>query len=141
MTSILSRILFKSPIYILATVLLAAAPQIGQASTSSQPVDKHARKIEKRLARFRPGAYLDFEFRDASETFGALGELSGTSFQFTDSDSNKIETRSYADLERVKPAKEFIGEGSQHRHVRLLVPALVTAGAAAAGIATYEVVR
>jgi hypothetical protein len=48
----------------------------------------------------------------------------------------------YADLVEVKKAREYIGEGSEPRHhVHLLVPVLICAGAAAAGIATYEVVR
>jgi len=42
----------------------------------------------------------------------------------------------------VKKAKEYIGEGSEPRHhVRLLLPVLIGAGAAAAGIATYEAVH
>jgi len=121
--------------------LLIALPPACQAQ-SDPPLDKHARKIEKRLARFRPGTYLDFEFRDSSQNFGALGPLSDASFQFTDSESNKTETHLYADVARVSKAKEYIGEGSEPRHhVRLLVPVLVGAGAAAAGIATYEVVH
>jgi len=109
---------------------------------SSVPLNKHARKIEKRLAKFRQGTFLDFEFRDSSQTFGSLGPLSATSFQFTDADSNRTQTHLYSDLVHVKQAREYIGEGSEPRHhVRLLVPVMISAGAAAAGIATYEVLR
>jgi hypothetical protein len=136
----------KSTIHIFAALALAfftllAAAQLAQAQ-SSAPLDKHARRIEKRLTKFRQGAFLDFEFRDSSQTFGSLGTLSAASFQFTDADNNKTQTHLYADLVQVKKAKEYIGEGSEPRHhVRLLVPVLIGAGAAAAGIATYEAVR
>ena len=136
----------KSSVYILAVLALAsfaclATAALAQAQ-SSAALDKHARRIEKRLIKFQQGTFLDFEFRDSSKTFGSLGPLSATSFQFTDSDSNKTQTHLYAELSEVKKAREYIGEGSEPRHhVRLLVPVLIGAGAAAAGIATYEVLR
>jgi hypothetical protein len=131
---------FLAAIALIAVSLPAAAAPTGM--QSSAPLDKHARKIEKRLAKFRQGTFLDFEFRDSSRTFGSLGSLSATSFAFTDSDSNKIQTHPYSDLAHVKQAREYIGEGSAPRHhVRLLVPVLIGAGAAAAGIAAYEVLR
>ena len=91
--------------------------------------------------RFRQGTILDFEFRDSSQTFGSLGPLSAASFQFTDSDSNKTQTHFYSDLVEVKKAREYIGDGSVHHHVRLLVPIIIGAGVAAAGIAAYEVLH
>jgi hypothetical protein len=122
---------------------LACIAMFSAARAQSAPqLDKHARKIEKRLAKFQPGTYLDFAFRDSSETYGSLGALSNASFQFTNADSNRVETHSYDDLARVKRAKEYIGSGSEPgRHVRLLVPVLIGAGAAAAGFLTYELVR
>ena|ERR1039458_6374428 len=136
----------KSVVHVFAALVLASFALLAAAvlahAQSSAPLDKHARRIEKRLAKFRQGAFLDFEFRDSSKTFGSLGPLSATSFQFTDSDSNKTQTHLYAELSEVKKAREYIGEGSEPRHhVRLLVPVLIGAGAAAAGIATYEVLR
>jgi len=135
----------KFAVHILAAIALAAvslpAGAAPAATQSSVALDKHARKIEKRLAKFRQGTFLDFEFRDSSQTFGSLGPLSDTSFVFTDSDSNRTQTHFYSDLAHVKPAREYIGEGSAHHHVRLFVPVLIGAGAAAAGIATYEVLR
>ena len=124
-----------------ASVALLAAVAPAQAQ-SSAPLDKHSRRIEKRLAKYRQGTFLDFEFRDSSQTFGSLGPLSPGSFQFTDSDSNKTQTHSYSELVHVKQAREYIGEGSEPRHhVRLLVPVIIGAGAAAAGIAAYEVLH
>jgi hypothetical protein len=131
----------KSAIHIFAAVAMVATAALAQAQ-SSAPLDKHARRIEKRLTKFQPGTFLDFEFRDSSKTFGSLGPLSATSFQFTDSDSNKTQTHLYGELSEVKKAREYIGEGSEPRHhVRLLVPVLIGAGVAAAGITAYEVLR
>ena len=135
MNKSLSRILRKSTIHIVAVLALIAVTYVSRAESAPQLV-KHARKIEKRLAKFQPGTYLDFEFRDSSSTFGSLGSLSAASFQFTDADSNKTQTHLYADLAHVKQAKEYIGEGSEpSHHVRLLVPILIGAGVAAACVA------
>ncbi len=124
----------------MAWALFAVIP-LSQAQ-SSAPLDKHARKIEKRLAKYRPGTFLEFDLRDSSATFGYLGVLSNASFQYTDADNNKTVTHSYDDVARVKNAKEYIGAGSEPgHHVRLLIPVLIGAGAAAAGVATYEAVR
>lgn len=146
LTSFASFIRSKSTVRILAVPALTlfallATAALAPAQTSA-PLDKHARRIEKRLTKFQPGTFLDFEFRDSSQTFGSLGPLSAATFQFTDSDSNKTQTHLYADLAQVKKAKEYIGEGSEPRHhIHLLVPVLIGAGVAAAGIATYEIVR
>lgn len=124
----------------IACIVIAAVPA-SQAETAPQ-LDKHARKIEKRLGRFRQGTYLDLAFRDSSETYGSLGALSDASFQFTDADSNRVQTLSYDDVARVKAAKEYIGSGSEPgRHVHLLLPVLIGAGAAAAAFTIFEVVR
>ncbi|MGA3333873.1 MAG: hypothetical protein ABSC62_06885 [Terracidiphilus sp.] len=124
----------------IAWALIAVVPVIK--AQSPVQLDKHARKMEKRLSRFPKGSYLEFDFRDGSETFGSLGELYDASFQYVDSDNNKTVAHPYADLAQVKKAKEYIGEGSEpHHHVHLLVPALIVAGAAAGGIAAYEVMR
>jgi hypothetical protein len=131
--------IFAVPVLTLFALLATAA--LAPAQTSA-PLDKHARRIEKRLTRFQPGTFLDFEFRDSSQTFGSLGPLSAATFQFTDSDSNKTQTHFYSDLAQVKKAREYIGEGSEPRHhVHLLVPIIIGAGVAAAGIATYEVLH
>ena len=125
----------------LALFALLATATLAPAQTSA-PLDKHARRIEKRLTKFQPGTFLDFEFRDSSQTFGSLGPLSASSFQFTDSDSNKTQTHYYSELAHVTNAKEYIGEGSEpRRHIHLLVPILIGAGVAAGGIAAYEVLH
>ncbi len=145
MNSFLAHLRRNAAVNILAVVAVAIAclPVAAEPSAvqSTVSLDKHARRIERRLAKFRPGAFLDFEFRDSSQTFGSLGPLSATSFEFTDSDSNKTQTHNYSDLVEVKKAKEYIGDGSEHHHVRLLVPVIVGASLAAGGIAAYEVLH
>jgi hypothetical protein len=125
----------------LAVACMFLALTLCSRAQSTAPLDKHARRIEKRLTKFPQGTVLDFEFRDSFKTFGSLGPLSPASFQFTDSDSNKTQTHFYSDLVEVKKAREYIGEGSEPRHHVRLVPVIIVAGVAAAGIATYEIVR
>jgi hypothetical protein len=146
MNSFLSLSCRRSAVRILAAAAFVSFTLLAGANfapaQSSAPLDKHARRIEKRLAKYSQGTFLDFEFRDSSQTFGSLGPLSAASFQFTDSDSNKTQTHLYADLVEVKKAREYIGEGSEPRHhIHLLVPVIIGAGVAAAGIATYEILH
>jgi len=123
----------------IALLCVAAIP--AARAQSSQPLDKHARRIAKHLTKYRPGTYLDFEFRDSSESYGALGQLSENSFEFTNADTNKTETHAYGEVESVKNAKEYIGRGSESRHhIRLLVP-IIVAAVAAGGVAAYEAFR
>jgi hypothetical protein len=101
---------------------------------STVSLDKHARKVHKRLATYPAGTYLTVVLRDGSERIGALGTLAPASFTITDSDSNARETHSYNDVAKVSKGTEYIGEGSgRGHHIRLWVPAVV--GAVAAGAA------
>jgi|HubBroStandDraft_2_1064218.scaffolds.fasta_scaffold783432_1 hypothetical protein len=131
----------RSIVSVFVACLLIATVPAAQAQTGAQ-LDKHARKVEKHLAKFHSGTYLRFDFRDNTQSFGSLGSLSNASFQFTDSDSNTVVTRSYDDLANVTRGKEYIGEGSEPgRHVRLLVPLLIGAVAAGATVAVVEALR
>jgi hypothetical protein len=118
-------------------VLMGLLPAC-QAQTATT-LDKHARKIHKKLAHYPAGAYLHLTLRDHSDQYGSLGSLSDASFRFTNSDANKTETHLYSEVAGVKKGKEYIGEGagSEH-HVRHLVPILIVA--AAAGTAAAIVV-
>lgn len=117
----------------------AAIPAVR--AQSSPQLDKHARRVEKHLTKYHPGAYLDFAFRDSSESYGSLGQLSESSFEFTNTETNKTETHAYAEIASVKPAKEYIGRDSESRHhIHLLVP-MIVAAVAAAGVASYEAFR
>jgi hypothetical protein len=98
--------------------------------------------MEKRLAKYRAGTFLQVELRDSSETIGSLGALSDASFNFTSSDSNRTVAIAYGDVENVKRGTEYIGEGSESgRHLRFLVPALISVAAAGAAFAIVEAVR
>jgi hypothetical protein len=122
---------------LIALAIIAALPA-ARAQSSAQ-LGKHARKMEKRLAKFRPGTLMQIDLRDDSEALGSLGELSEASFQLTSSDNNRKMTISYADVAHVKRGKEYIGEGSEPgRHIPHLVPILIGVAAAGAAVALVE---
>ncbi len=140
--SISSSLIRRSFILPVAFALAFSALLPAAQAQSAPQLDKHARKIEKRLAKFDRGTYLGVDLRDGAQAYGSLGELANTSFQFTDSDSNKVETYSYSDIERVKKAKEYIGSGSEPgRHIRIPLPVLIASGLVAAGAAAYLAIR
>jgi len=121
----------------IAWALIAVVPA-SQAESAAR-IDKHTRKIEKRLAKYRTGAFLQVDLRDNTEVLGSLGELSGTTFLLTSSDNNRKMTISYADVAQVKKGKEYIGEGSEPaHHIPHLVPILIGVVAAGAVIALVE---
>jgi hypothetical protein len=122
----------------LAWTLIAAVPACQAQSTPN--LDKHARKIHKRLTRYPSGAYLSVAFRDGTESAGSLGVLTETSFTFTNADNNASETHPYGDVARVERGKEYIGEGSEPRHhIRLWIPVVVGVVAAGAAMTALEV--
>ncbi len=117
--------------------MIAVVPASQAESTAR--IDKHTRKIEKRLAKYRPGAFLQVDLRDNTEVLGSLGELSGATFLLTSSDNNRKMTISYADVAQVKKGKEYIGEGSEPaHHMPHLVLILIGAVAAGAAVALVE---
>ena len=106
---------------------------------ASTTLDKHARKIQRKLSRYPAGAHLRLVMRDHSDQYGSLGTLSDASFSFTDSDANKTETHLYSEVAGVEKGKEYIGEGAgSGHHIRHLLPILIVA--AAAGTAAVIVV-
>ncbi len=107
---------------------------------SGSGLDKHARKIHRKLTKYPSGTYLSVAFRDGTESAGQLGALTETSFTFTNADNNASETRSYSEVDRVQRGKEYIGEGSEPRHhIRLWIPVTVGALAAGAAVTAFEV--
>jgi len=131
---------WKSVLCLAAALLIPAAIPTARAQQSPS-LDKHARKIEKEFAKFRPGSYVDVGFRNGSESLGSLGTLAGATFQITDADNNQTETFAYNDVAQVRKGKAYIGEGSEGHHFRLRLPVLIVTGAVAAGAATYLAVR
>ncbi|MGD0347693.1 MAG: hypothetical protein ABSA85_13105 [Terracidiphilus sp.] len=121
-----------------ASIALAPACQ----AESSAKLEKHARKIEKRLAKYRTGTLLQVDLRDNSEALGSLGNVSDATFQITNADSNKLQTFNFADVTRVTKTKEYIGAGSgPKRHIRLWIPLVIAAAVGGGGIAAYEATR
>ena len=109
---------------------------------SSIRTEKHSRKIEKKVAKYRTGTLLQVDFRDNSVALGSLGDVSDASFQITNADSNKVQTFNYSDVTRVKRTNEYIGAGSgSEHHFHHWIPVLIGAAAAGGGIAAYEAVR
>ena len=90
-------------------------------AVSAKSLEKQAKKIESRLAKFPKGAFLHFHFRDGSDAKGKLGNLADNSFSLTNSESNLDETHQYSDVTGVEKGKEYIGEGSESHH-RLHMP-------------------
>jgi hypothetical protein len=124
----------------IAFASIALAP-ISRAQ-ASEKIEKHSRKIEKKLTRYRTGSLVQVDFRDNSEALGSLGDVSDATFQITNADSNKVQTFNYADVTRVSKTKEYIGAGSgTEHHFHHWVPVLIVAAAAGGGIAAYEAVR
>jgi len=105
-------------------------------------LDKHARRIEKKLSKLRAGSYVQIDLRNNSVSLGSLGSLSDSTFQVVDSDTNKPVTFAYSDVAGVHKGTEYIGEGSESgRHFHIGLPVLIAAGAVVAGAAVYLAIR
>lgn len=109
---------------------------------SATHLDKHARKIHHKLTKFRNGSYVHLVLSDASDRYGALGTLSETSFTFTDADNNSTSSYAYTDVDAVKTDKQRIGEGTEpRRHIRHLMPILISVAAVGAAGGVYMAIR
>lgn len=129
---------------VLLVVVAMGWTMLSPASRAASPtkLEKHARKIAKKLARYRPGAFLEVDLRNGDSILGSLGKLAGADFQILDSDSNKMQSVDYADVASVKTAKEYIGDGSEPSHrFRHWTPLLIGAAAVAAAGASYAGMR
>jgi len=128
----------KSLVVVAIAMAWIATVAVSQAQSAAQ-LDKHARKIEKRLAKYHTGTVLQVDLRDDSEALGSLGQLSDATFLLTSADSNRKMTIAYADVAQVKKGKEYIGEGSEPgRHIPHLVPIVIGVVAAGAAVALVE---
>jgi hypothetical protein len=81
-------------------------------AVSAKGLEKQARKIESKLARFPKGAFLRLRFRDGSESTGKVRTMSDNGFSFTNSESNTDETHNYSDVKDVEKTKLYIGKDS-----------------------------
>jgi hypothetical protein len=124
----------------LAIICVFAACALVQGQTATQ-LEKHAHKIQHKLAKYPTGHYLHLVMRDSSNSYGALGTLNDASFTFTSADNNSTSTYSYSDIDRVRTDKEQIGEGTEPHHFRHLVPIVITVAALGTAGAIYAAVR
>jgi hypothetical protein len=90
-------------------------------AVSAKSLEKQARKIESKLAKFPKGAFLRLRFRDGSESTGKLRNMSDNSFSFTNSESNTDETHNYNEVTTVEKGKIYIGKDSESRN-RIRLP-------------------
>jgi hypothetical protein len=129
----------KPVVAVILTCLLVSFAPICRAESQAH-IEKHARKVEKKLARYREGTYLHLVLRDHSETLGSLDALSTGSFTLTNADTNAKQSFRYEDVAHVEKGETFIGEGSVRRHhIPLLVPVIVAGGAAVAAAVALTV--
>jgi hypothetical protein len=121
----------------LALLLLACAPA-GQAQAG---MDKHERKIHRKLLKYPEGRYLHLVLRSSTDNYGALGAVSDASFTFKSADTNAVSTYTYNDVVRVRTDREPIGKGSEPEHRYIRPRTLIIAGvlAAGAGVAVAEI--
>ena len=110
----------KSIVCLGLAIALNLSTPMGHA-VSAKSLEKQAKKIESKLARFPKGAFLHFHFRDGSDATGKLGSLADNSFSLTNTESNLDETHQYSDVTNFEKGKEYIGEGSESHH-RLHMP-------------------
>jgi outer membrane lipoprotein-sorting protein len=110
------RILSGKSVLCLAAALALIACVPACYARSGSKVDKHAQKIEKKLARYKTGTLLHLQFSNATESSGTLDTLSDTSFSFNNTDTNAKETHLYGDVTSVEKGKQYIGEGSAPKH-------------------------
>jgi hypothetical protein len=111
----------KKTAVFLAIALALGAYAPASWARSQKNLDKQARKMQGKLAKYQPGSLLHFSFRDGTESTGKLSTLSDNSFNFTNSESNANETHPYGDVKKVEKGKEYIGKGSteKHRHIHI----------------------
>lgn len=123
---------------IVAAVLVACAT----AGHAQAGLDRHERKIHKKLLKYSEGSYLHLVLHDKTNSYGSLGSVTDASFTFKNADSNAVATYSFDDVARVKTDREPIGRGSEpeeHHYIRprtLIIAGVLAAGA---GVAAAEV--
>ena len=105
----------KSALCLAAALVLVACVPVCQAGSGTKS-DKHAQKIEKKLAKYKTGTLLHLEFNNNTECTGTVKMLSEKSFTFNNSETNAEETHLYGDVSQVGKGKQYIGAGSAPKH-------------------------
>ena len=141
MSKVCTKFFHRSSILALALVLSLCGNAVIAPAQAAFSLDKHSRKVQHKLAKYRQGSYLHLVMSDATDQYGALGPLSDASFTFANADNNTTATYRYVDVESVNADRERIGHGAEPMHIRHLVPIVITAAAVAAGALTYQAMR
>jgi hypothetical protein len=122
----------------LAWTLIAVVPVCQAQSTAN--LDKHSRKIHRKLAKYPPGTYVRVVLRADPDKYGALGAISETTFTIRNAESNAMETHAYSEVARVEKGKEYIGAGSEpEHHVHWLMLGIIGVFAVGAVVTAVEV--
>lgn len=95
---------------------------------TAQPLDRHARKIEKTLAGWPAGAVVLVTKNDGRQYIGQLGPLGTASFELIQRSGSRL-TIDYAAAVRLQKADSVSGNRVVFRHHHGLVVALVMTGA------------
>jgi len=113
----------------------------GPSSQAQVSLDKHERKIHRKLEKYQSGSYLHLVLRDSTNNYGALGAVTDASFTFKSADTNAMTTYTYNDVVRVKTDREPIGQGTAPERHYFRPRTLIIAGvlAAGAGVAVAEI--
>jgi hypothetical protein len=98
----------------LAVALVMCVPVCLAKSNSN--VDKHAQKMQKKLAKYKSGTLLHLELNNNTDCTGTVNTLSDTSFIFNNSENNAKETHLYSEVASVEKGTTYIGEGSAPKH-------------------------
>lgn len=110
----------KTVLCLAAALMLVACVPVCQARSGSK-AEKHAQKMQKKLAKYKPSTLLHLEFNDNTECSGKLMKLADTSFTLNNTETNAVETHNYSDLSQVEKGKQYIGQGStpKQRHIHI----------------------
>ena len=103
---------------LLLAVVAFAFPALALAASANAAAkqDKHARKIEKKLEKYRAGTFLQVELNDNTEARGSLGKLFNTTFELNNADTNTVQSIKYSDVDTVNKTKQYIGAGAEPSH-------------------------
>ena len=117
----------SSALRLLIVCALIPAVAFCQIAQPSQPLDKHARKIQKTIASYAPGSPIFVTMRDQSQYLGNLGALSASSFELIPRKGPALNL-AYAGVDRIQKADVQTSSTIVFRHHHGLIVGLVLVG-------------
>lgn len=123
----------RSVVRLLAVWTVIPAMLLCQVAQPAQPLDKHARKIQKTLASYPPDSTVLVVMRearqyDAGQYLGRLGNVQTTGFELIRRDGEVLKL-SYSDVRRVQKADANTGNVVHFRHRHNLLVGVIVVGA------------